>query len=57
MRAVLQALSPMLHVDIVLVTAKTVSVTVTPTPVTRGVTLIANHGGGVAIMTEKERGC
>lgn len=55
-RAALQALSPLPHVDVVLSTAQTVSVTATPAVSTRGVTLLANHGGGVAKVTEKEGG-
>lgn len=56
-RAALQALSPLLHIYIVLPTAQTVSVTTTPTLSTRGVTSLANHAGGVAKVAEKERGC
>lgn len=55
-RAALQALSRLPQVDVVVPTAQTVSVTTTPTLVARGVTLVTNHGAGVAKVTEKERG-
>lgn len=55
-RAALQAPSPLPQVDIAIPTAQTVSVTTTPTLATRGVTSLANHGGGVAKVTEKRRG-
>lgn len=56
-RAALQALPPLPQVDVVLPTAQTVSVTRTPTLAAGGVTPLANHRGGVAKVTEKQRGC
>lgn len=56
-RAALEALSPLPQVEVVLPTVQTVFVTTTPTLVTRWVTSITNHGGGIAKVTEKERGC
>lgn len=55
-RAALQAFSPLHQVDVTLPTVQTVSVTTTPALATRGVTSFAKHGGGVAKVTEKERG-
>lgn len=52
-----QAPSPLPQVDVVLPTAQTVSVTSTPTLATGGVTSVTHHGGGVAKVTERERGC
>ncbi len=56
LRAALQALSPLPHVDVVLTTAQTVPVAMTPTLAAGGVTSLASHGGFVAKVTEKERG-
>ena len=55
-RASAQALPLLPQVDVVLPTAQTVSVTMTPTPVAGGVTSLAHHGGSVAKVTEKEKG-
>lgn len=55
--AALQAPSPLSQVDVVLPTAQTVSATSTPALATGGVTSVTHHGGGVAKVTEKERGC
>lgn len=51
-----QALVPLLHQDEILPTAQAVLVAATPTLVTGGVAPLANHGGGVAKVTEKWRG-
>lgn len=55
-RAALHALSPLPHEHKVLPTAQTLPVATTPALVTRGVTSLASHGGGVAIVTEKKGG-
>lgn len=54
-RAALQALPPLLHVDIALSAAQTVSATTTLTLATGRVTALTHHGGCVAKVTEKEK--
>lgn len=48
------ALSPVPHEDVVISTAQTVCMTTTPAVLTRGVTSLTDHGGGVAKVTKEE---
>lgn len=54
-RAALQALPPLLHVDIALSAAQTVSATTSLTLATGRITALTHHGGFVPKVTEKEK--
>lgn len=54
-RTALQALLPLLHVDIAPPAAQTASATTAPTLAARRVTALTHHGGCVAKVTGKQR--
>lgn len=55
-RAALHALTRLLQVHVLLPTAQAVSVTVSPASAAGGVTVVADHAGGVPKVTGKEKG-